>query len=56
LEYKGVDPPPFYGLQLVAPDLSVAEWFSSLGENSRRFWTIAARYLLNHEFFTFDDL
>ncbi len=56
LEYKGVDPPPFYGPQLVAPDLSVAEWFSSLGENSRRFWTIAACYLLNHESFTFEDL
>ena len=56
LEYKGVEPPPFYGTQLVAPDVSVAEWFSLLGENSRRFWTIAARYLLNHESFTFEDL
>jgi hypothetical protein len=35
---------------------NVAAWFGRLGEGSRRFWTIAARYSQSHQTFTFDEL
>ena len=49
-------PPPLTTAR--TPAEAVDAWFSHLGQGSRRFWRIAARYALDHpeSQFTFEDL
>lgn len=46
-------PPPATALPAA---WNVEGWFNHLGEGSRSFWEIAARYAQNHPTFTFDEL
>jgi hypothetical protein len=41
---------------LCAVATQVPKWFSLLGDGSRKFWELSARYLLKHAMFTFEDL
>src|SRR5207248_407565 len=55
--WKGNSPPSFAPTSMNPnTEVRVSEWFDSLGDDSKSFWVHAARYLLNHPSFTFDEL
>jgi hypothetical protein len=53
-----LDPPPPSPLTTAAgnPEDFVEAWLGHLGEGSRKFWRIAARYAVDHPLITFEDL